>query len=363
LKIALFTAKPNSDNVMYGHKMSTDEKRPPHGIGYLYKILKDAGLDVDIFDRYCGDDRWPTGDFKGYTHAGIYCTTVCTNDIEFLINRLQANSIIVGGPHATLFPEWFSSKVRYIVQGEGEKIILPLVYNYMPKQCYEDNLIKTDRLVNEELDLLPRFPYEYFWERKERYTWTFPFSNIEPVYTISSSRGCPFSCSFCSVKKIWGRKITYMSAERVYDDICYVQSLGAKGIYFREDNFTVNQKRLYQLCKFLLHNNIKIKWACETRVDSIDEPIITLMANAGCIGLYIGVESLSQHMLDVFNKGVTVKQTIDCFNLANKYGIKTAASMIKGHPEETPEDRDKTRRRLNRIKPTMVWFNQYRDFG
>jgi radical SAM superfamily enzyme YgiQ (UPF0313 family) len=368
MKVALLTAQPNKDNLMYGHAMSTDEKRPPNGIGILYSILKKDGIDVEIYDRYCGDLRWPSNDFKDYDFVGIYCATVCTDDISQIINRLKSKVIAVGGPHASLFPQWFSDKVKYIVQGEGEKIITELVINLSTGNLEHfhysgKNIITTTRLESKELDSLPRFPYEYFWGEKERYTWTFPFSSIYPVFTINSSRGCPFSCSFCSVKKIWGRKITYISAERVFSDIEYVKSLGAKGLYFREDNFTVNKVRLQKLCGYLIKSKYDLQWACETRADSVDEETVKMMSDAGCIGFYIGVESLSQHMLDVFNKGLKVDDIVKCFALANKYGIKTAASMIKGHPEETQYDINETRKLLTIIKPSMVWFNQYRSIG
>jgi len=367
MKVGLFTAKPNEDNLMYGHKMSTDEKRPPTGIGVLYSVLKRNGINAEIYDRYSGDYTWPSNNFKEYDFIGIYCATVCTNDIEWIINKLESKLIVVGGPHASLFPEWFSKKVNYIIQGEGENIITDLVTNKITlngkwKYSYS-NIIKTNRLTNEELCDLPPFPYKYFWNHKENYTWKFAFDKIEPVFTMNSSRGCPYSCSFCSVKKIWGKKITYLSAERTFEDIEYVKSLGAKGIYFREDNFTVNKKRLHEICHYLIQNNTDLKWACETRVDAIDEETAELMSMAGCIGFYIGVESLSQHMLDIFNKGITVDQTINCFKLSHKYGIKTAASMITGHPNETQFDIDETKRLLSVIKPTMVWFNQYRNFG
>jgi len=363
MKIALFTAKSNIDNKMFGHTMSTDEKRPPTGIGYLYAILKQNGIDVDIYDRYCGDYRWRGNDFKDHTFAGIYCASICSNDIFDLINRLRTNTIAVGGPHASLFPEEFNKKVRYIVQGEAEQIITDLVSNQIAIHSFEDKIIKTKRLSSRELDLLPRFPYEYFWERKEHYTWTSPFETITPVFTLSTSRGCPYNCSFCSVKKIWGKVITSMSASRVLDDIKYVKSLGAKGIYFREDTFTSLKERLHEICEMMIRRRINLKWACETRVDAIDDETARLMSAAGCIGFYMGVESLSQHMLDVFNKKITVDQTLKCFELAHKYNIKTAASMIKGHSLETEFDRQETYRLLNIIKPTHIWWNQYRVEG
>lgn len=354
MKIALLTAQPNTCK---GYKFNFKEKRPPNGIGFLYKILKNNKLDVDIYDRYAGNMNWPSDDFKSYDFVGIYCCTLCTEDIFDIIKKLKCKKIAVGGPHAYIYPETFPDKVDYIVRGEGESIIVDLVSGKI-----KDRIINTKRLTSNELDAIPRFPYEYFWNKGKRkyYDWDFHFSSTKPIFTLNTSRGCPFSCSFCEVRRIWGRNITYMSVDRIINDINYVVSLGAKGIWFREDNFTVNNKRLESLCNVILNNNIKIEWGCETRVDTVDDRLMELMERAGCRGFYIGVEHLSQRMLDIFNKGTTVGQIIKFFKSAHKYHISTAASMIVDHPKETKKDIIEREKYLKIIKPTKIWRNKFR---
>jgi radical SAM superfamily enzyme YgiQ (UPF0313 family) len=290
---------------------------------------------------------------------GLYCASVCKDDIQNIITRSKAKTIAVGGPHAHIFPEQIPSKVDYIVRGEGEHIIQKLVEGQ-----YKKGEITTKRLSNEELDSLPRYPYEYFWYNKQNYRWDFPFHSVKPIFTMNTSRGCPFDCSFCSVKKIWGKKFTYMSAERVFTDIEFVvKEFGCKGVYFREDNFTVNKKRVRDFCELLLSKKIDIKFACETRIDTVDHELMILMKKAGCIGFYVGVEALNQHMLDIYNKGVTVDQIIQFFNSTNQLGINVAASMITNHPEETAQDKAQDSRLLRQLRPAMVWTNPYRKDG
>jgi radical SAM superfamily enzyme YgiQ (UPF0313 family) len=290
---------------------------------------------------------------------GLYCASVCSVDITDIIKKSKAKRIIVGGPHAYLFPEKIPTKVDFIVRGEGEHIIKDLV-----EGKYAEREIITNRLSNEELDELPTYPYELFWNRKHNYNWKFPFSNESPIFMINSSRGCPFNCSFCSVKKIWGKKFTYMSAERIINDIEYlVTDFGCRGIYFREDNFTVNNTRIRKFCEYLISKKIKIIFACETRVDTIDYELMTLMRRAGCIGFYVGVEALNQHMLDIYNKGVTVDQIISFFTSAHQLGIKIAASMIINHPEETVQDKLQDHQLLLKLKPALVWTYPYRKDG
>ena len=357
MKVALLTAKANNDALVDGHKFATDEKRTPTGIGYLYSVLRKNGIIPEVYDRYCNGDLWEQRNFKEYDFVGIYCASVCIDDVFSIIDKIEAKIIAVGGPHAFLYPESFSKKVTHIVRGEAENIISPLVSGE-----FSERIITTDRLDNDQLNSLPRYPYEIFIN-KNIYTWTSPFGGASPVVVVNSSRGCPFNCSFCSVKKIWGRRYTYFSSDRVLDDLLYVKSLGGRSIYFREDNFTCKTDRIVEICEGMLNANINMEWMCESRVDTVDMETMKLMKRAGCIGFYVGVEHLSQKMLDVFNKGVTVDQILTFFDRANSLGIKTAASLIKGHPEESSEDLTIQRTLLPRLRPTMMWFNQFRSEG
>jgi len=359
MKVALLTAKPNWLRRVGGQKLYVGEKRPPHGLGFMYTILRNAGFQVDLYDRYCGDLTWPKDDFASYDFLGLYTTSVCSTDIERIVTKAKAARIAVGGPHAHLFPESFPDRVHHIVRGESEKIIVDLVNGRI-----SERIITPPRLSDEELDEVPRFPWEFFYnEKHDNYDWGFHFNDVKPVFTMNTSRGCPFQCSFCSVKSIWGRKLTAMSAERVFDDIRYVHSLGARGLYFREDNFTARKARLRKLCELLVQSGLDLRWACETRVDTVDDETMALMQRAGCIGFYIGVESLSQHMLDVFQKQVKVEQIVKFFESANKYGMFTHASFIVEHPEETRQDRGETERLMDVIKPSFIVRNRYRPDG
>lgn len=358
MKVAFLTAKPNPDNLINNHRFAVDERRHPTGIGYLYACLRQDKIYASIYDRYCGDDYWPYDDFESYDFVGIYCSSICTEDISWMISKLKSKIIAVGGPHASLYPEWFPEKVLYIVQGEAEYLIRDIINGNI-----DSRIIKPQRLTNEDLDNLPRFPWEVFYKDRHNYLKTFPFSTITPIFTFNTSRACVYNCSFCSTRKIWGRKYTYMSADRIFDDMEYVRSLGSSGVYFREDNFTIHRERVIALCEKLLRNKPYLIWACETRADLVDEEMISLMRRAGCIGFYIGVESLSQHMLNIFNKDISVDRIVKTFELCHKYHVKTAASFIVGHPEETVADVIENKRVLDIVRPTLIWRNEFRAEG
>ncbi|MEJ2294676.1 MAG: radical SAM protein [Candidatus Lokiarchaeota archaeon] len=181
----------------------------------------------------------------------------------------------------------------------------------------------------------------------------------KPVFTLNTSRGCPFNCTFCSVNKIWGRTYRVMSAKRIFEDVMYlIKQYGAKGIYFREDNFTLNKRRVIEFCNLLSENKVKISWICETRVDSLqDLEYVSLMAKSGCKAFYIGVESGSPRMLEVMNKQISIKQILQAFENAHKAKVKTYASLIYGVPYEKEEDLQLTNDLLKKIKPDFIGKN------
>jgi len=343
MSIAFFTSAPPKQAM----GMNFSEKRFPLGIGFLLSVLKQNGYEVDFHDRYLYEDySFPE---KEYEWVMIYSNTPCFEDTLRIINHYKGKAkIIVGGPHTSIYPETLAD-ADYIVQGEGEEAML-----YILKGDAKQYLLPT-RISN--LDSLPMPDYETF--SKMPYTTEVKWTDKKPIYNYISSRGCPYRCTFCDTKRIWGRKYTFHSAERVISDIKYlIKTYGVQGIYFREDNFTCNRTRLIELCKGL--KELNIVWLCETRVNSVDEEIVKLMAEAGCIMWYVGFESGSQHMLDVYQKDTTIEQGLKAAELAHKYGIKFAGSFIEHHPEETPEDRKLTSQFKSQIKADTVWVNKYR---
>ncbi|MHC4213107.1 MAG: glycosyltransferase, partial [Planctomycetota bacterium] len=339
---------------------STKEKRPPIGIGFLISVLRDAGHEVFFIDNYLEPNDFLETDYlqsNGIGFVGIYLNTICLRDglrmiyaLEQLRQTKQWNGkIIVGGPHTTVAPQTIPDFVDFVVQGEGERAILDIVEGKV-----------TDRIVCypriETLDELPAPAWDYFVNQP--YQWDVDFFAEKPVFTMNTSRGCPFKCQFCSVGSIWGKRYTYFSAERIVSDIEHlIKYYGARGIYFREDNFTINKNRLEKFCHLLIDKGINIPWACETRVSNLDRDIVALMARAGARGFYFGVESGSQRILDLLQKDITVEQIRDAFKWCHEFGIETVASTIVGVPGETQSDRHATDRLLKEIRPTLSWSN------
>jgi radical SAM superfamily enzyme YgiQ (UPF0313 family)/glycosyltransferase involved in cell wall biosynthesis/2-polyprenyl-3-methyl-5-hydroxy-6-metoxy-1,4-benzoquinol methylase len=341
---------------------STGEKRPPIGIGFLISVLRNAGHKVFFIDNYLQPSNFLETDYlQRYEidYVGIYANTICFRDTLRMLHKLEQirktrrwnGKIIIGGPHTTVAWQTIPDFVDYIVQGEGEQAIVDIVNGNVTQR-----IVSYPRIEN--LDVLPMPAWDYF--AKLPYNWNMPWFEHGPVFTMNTSRGCPFNCTFCSVQSILGRKYTYFSAERIVADIQYlIENYRVKGIYFREDNFTLNRERLKRFCTLLIEKNLHIQWACESRVSTLDREILELMAKAGLCGFYFGVESGSQRILDMLQKNITVQQIKDAFRLCNEYNIKAAASVIVGVPDEKDSDLRQTNDLLRQINPTVVWPNVF----
>ncbi len=341
---------------------STTEKRPPIGLGFLISVLRDAGHKVFFIDNYLNPSNFLETDYlqrHDIDYVGIYANTICFRDTRRMLHRLEylrqtgqwRGKIIVGGPHTSVALDTIPPFVDFVVQGEGEQAILDIVEGRAAER-----VVKCRRLAN--LDDLPMPAWDYFIHQP--YNWGGDWFPGTPVFTMNTSRGCPFKCTFCSVGSIWGRKYTCFSADRIVTDIEYlIKTYNARGIYFREDNFTVNRERTERFCHLLLDKGIKIAWACETRVDSLDRDLVALMQRAGLCALYFGVESGSQEVLNLLKKGITPEQTRAAFRWCHESGVKTAASVIVGVPGETPQDLQQTQALINDIQPTVTWFNVF----
>ena len=216
----------------------TAEKRPPLGLGSLMSLARKAGHKVYLIDNYLTLTPFIE---QGFLQANtidvvcIYASTICWQHSLTMLHALQNlqsqgkwnGRIAVGGPHVAVMPETVPPFVDYAVQGEGENIILPIIEGTAPP-----GLNRAKRVL--DLDALPFQPWDIFTTLP--YDYSCAWLKAQPVFTLNTSRGCPYRCTFCSVNGVWGSRFTCFSAERIADEIEFlIKNYHAKGIYFRED--------------------------------------------------------------------------------------------------------------------------------
>ncbi len=181
---------------------------------------------------------------------------------------------------------------------------------------------KLDDLPIPKQHLLPLDKYRMPFLGR-RYTW------------VLTNRGCPYSCTYCFEGVVWGKSVRYRSAESIYRELEYLAEHDVHNVLFLADLFTFDRDGVLRLCDLIIQNGLKIRWTCNSRVDTLDEPMMVRMKRAGCWLIAFGIESGSQTILDNVKKDARVEDARQTIRLCHRHGLKTWGYFIIGLPGET----------------------------
>jgi radical SAM superfamily enzyme YgiQ (UPF0313 family) len=270
--------------------------------------------------------------------------------------------VVMGGPH-TSFEDQSTLESPYVdvvVRGEGELTMRDLVTRLEKGE----SLSKVLGITYKERGVVLRNPDRPFIEDMDTLFVNYhnlPMSRYKfeglNYATIVSSRGCPFGCVFCSSSLLHGKKWRCQSAERVAREVRFLNDeYGVKHIEFLDDLFTFDNKRVEEICRIFHREKLDVQWFCSSRVDTISNELMAKMRRAGCVGIYFGVESGCQRVLNLLRKGIRIKQVIKAVKGAKEVGIETVATFILGIPGETVDDIRKTIRFAKTLKPDYAQF-------
>ncbi len=169
---------------------------------------------------------------------------------------------------------------------------------------------------------------------------------------ISSSRGCPAACSFCSSPSFWGRKVRYRSVDSVLQEIRFIRdNYGLIYFSLRDDTFMADRRRTVELCRKLIEDRLNIFWNCQSRAEGIDPETLGWMRRAGCECIQLGVESGSPEMLQLLGKKIHPGQIIKASGDIHSAGIQLSTFLITGIPEEKETDMEQTINLIRQIQP------------
>ncbi|MFA6318784.1 MAG: radical SAM protein, partial [Elusimicrobiota bacterium] len=355
-KVLLLTApRPSADET----PLHFGDNRPPIGLGYVAAALEARKHQVRIVDLYhfgrpASSRNSRVNQEVEFQHVpidleaeirsfapdfiGMYVHTLSFYQACDLGRTLKASHpgipLLCGGPHPTVLPETLPDCFDRVVIGEGEAAAVEIVEGRAQGRIVQGTRVQ-------DMDALPWPDYGHFIKRP--YNWKlqlFGADAIEPVLSLNTTRGCPFDCTFCGVRNIAGPGYRAVSADRLVAKLAeYKAAYGLAGVYFREDNFTLDRPRLERFCDLMVERKLGLRWACESRVANLTGQTIEKMAGAGCAGLYIGVESGSPRMLSAMKKGETVEDFRRVFPLLKGAGIGTYSTWVIGLPGETEADR------------------------
>ena len=355
----------------------SEELQAPHvGLAYLAAVLEEHGHKVWVVDSHPlgleGLNILPLLVRKLKPNlVGITSTTLTINQAlkaASLVKGVDPDILVVmGGPHVTFLDlETLASSnaVDAVVRGEGEETLIDLVEKVEAEGNFEgvegltyrdeEGKIKRegDRPLIEDLDSLPFPSYRHLPLSAYR-----SFGLKPPSLPIVTSRGCPFRCSFCVSWKIYRGRWRQRSAKNVVDELeHHVEEYRVTDFSFVDDIFTLNHKRVKEICKEIRERGLEITWGCSARVDTVDEELLKTMKRAGCHTVYFGVEARSQRTLNAMRKGFVPEKVEEVFKLCRKLGINTVASAILFWPTETRKEVKETIRFVKSLEADIAQF-------
>jgi anaerobic magnesium-protoporphyrin IX monomethyl ester cyclase len=344
---------------------------PPLGILYCAGVLREAGIGVSLLDqpakRFSLDDavKWVKKEEPDLLGFSVLLSSA--KEAPRVAERVKAENpnivVVFGSHHSTFNAErilWKYPFVDVVVRGEGEQACVEVA------RCIEKGrgldrvggvtfrkkgrvVSNPDRPLNVDVDALP-FPDRGLAGVQYRSTIFGVKINSRKFTTLLSSRGCPFSCSFCGIRKFTRNVWRPRSVENVMAELEYLQSEGYEQFLFADDNFTLDARRVSRLCKSIRKAGMDIEWFCDSRVDHISYDMFRDMVNAGCRCLFFGIESANQRILDYYRKGITPGQSEKAVCKARKAGVDViVGSFIVGAPDETRREVVNTLRFANRL--------------
>jgi len=342
----------------------TKQTMPPLGIAWIGAVLRENGFrDVSLIDsvvnKYSNEKVVELLKKEDPDVIGLSFGTqnrFYAFDLARLIKKnFPKIPIVVGGPHPTLTADDILQnipEIDIVVRGEGEYSFLDLVKTINKKGNLEDVkgisfrdkrgkiLHNLNREVIQDLDKLPIPARDLL--PINNYQQKIPLSD-KICTSILTSRGCPYNCVYCSTSEQWGHRIRHRSTKNVVDEIEHLMNAyKLDGIGFFDDVFTMDKKRVIEICKEIIKRKLNIYWWCEARANTIDKEIVSWMKRAGCEHISMAIESGSNRILENIKKAITVEQGIEAVKIIKQAGIKLKVFFMYGLPGETYNDIKKT---------------------
>lgn len=340
----------------------------PLGIAWLISYLKEQIQDIhiDTFDLLLEPEREreliEKVSKRQYEVIGIQAHSNATaREALRIVKSIKTCSkeviTILGGNAATFGADKFlqSGYVDFVVFGEGERTLAELlkaIYSPYPRFSMINGIayyksgkvVRTpERELIEDLNELPLPDRDSFaWDKY-------------PQWSIITSRGCPYSCTFCSSTKFWRNCIRFRNADNIFAEIkLLVEKYGVKRLYILDDTFGVNREEITKLLTKMVREDVRLEWACLTRAEVVSEKMLDLFKEAGCVQVHFGLETANLQTQNLIKKHLNLQQLETMVAYCHNIGIRTKLSVIFGLPGETETHIRATIEYLKRLQPNEV---------
>jgi radical SAM superfamily enzyme YgiQ (UPF0313 family) len=314
---------------------------PRLGSVLLGTMMRNKGYDVRV---YVEDIQAPEmAEVLSADVVGISAITSTAPQSYRLADRVrEAGGIaVLGGTHTSFLPEEGLQHADYVVRGEGEFAFQELVDAIQRGDGFEriQNLsyLADGRVVsNPERPKIPNLDVNPIPD----YTL---ISGWKPggVVSIATSRGCPFSCTFCSVPGMYGHAFRTHSVGRVLEELAVHKD--CMYTFFADDIFTANKKRVKELMRGMIERNLTPEWGAQVRTETVDDPeLLELMRDSNCFNVYVGFESINPRTLKLFQKKQDLAKIERAIERFHAHKIRIHGMFVVGSDEDDVETIDAT---------------------
>ncbi|NRD24320.1 B12-binding domain-containing radical SAM protein [Winogradskyella litoriviva] len=342
----------------------------PLGLLYISAFLNENNVENHLYDStfYSKEEQLNFIEEKQPKVVAIYTNLMTKINVIKLVKTLKSNSkygfpkLILGGPDITYNCEnYLKTGVDFLIIGEGEQTTLELYSAIANNEDFSGikgiaylengNVIKTPpRTKMKDLSDLPlpnraAIPVE-------KYLSTWKTHHGKSSMTISTQRGCPYTCKWCSTA-VYGQSYRRRPAEMVAAEIRMLKdTYNPDSIWFVDDVFSVSHKWIREFHKEVLKQDAIIPFECITRAERLNDEILQLLKEAGCFRIWIGAESGSQKIIDAMDRRVDVDVVKSAIQKTNALGMETGTFIMVGYPGENEQDIKETINYLKAANPT-----------
>lgn len=269
--------------------------------------------------------------------------------IAALVRKLRPEAkILLGGYHATLMGHEISSGsdaalFDVIIQGEGEEAVAEILrrfeasqrldsipgISYRGKHGFIHNgppvAVNLDRLALPRRSARAWSEFQYFGKSFD---------------TVETSRGCPLSCRFCCIRKMYGQTYRRYSEKRVIQDISERKNAGMEGIFFVDDHINLDLRHFVGLCERITREGLNtLEYISQMSLNGLDsEEVVSAMARAGFRAVFLGIENLEPENQRFLNKSSPMEKVRTAVANLQRFGIAAVGGFILGNPEDGWEE-------------------------
>lgn len=361
----------------HGYVLAEDRKEqkimrpyPPLGILYLSAYLEKHGISHMVFDTTFSS----TKNLLQLIHEeqpniiAFYVNLMTKINVLSIIRTLnehgfqEKSRIVLGGPDVTYNQEnYLKHGADILVLGEGEETFFELCNSddLSPASLRKINglaFMENGRLtrtgVREKISNLDDLP----WPNRKNidlnaYLSVWKKHHGASSVNVSTQRGCPYTCKWCSTA-VYGQSYRRRDPGEVVKELRFIRDeYKPDHIWFVDDVFTVSHVWLHKFVEELSKAKVKIAFECITRADRMNKEIVMLLKKAGCFRVWIGAESGSQRVIDAMDRRVSVDQVREMLLAARSAGMETGTFIMLGYPGESKEDIQATVQHLKKSNP------------